>query len=203
MTAAWVLGLTGGIGSGKSAAAQHFIDLGVYAVDADHAARWVVEPGRPALAQIAAHFGTGILQADGQLDRAALRSQIFQHPEQRRWLEALLHPLIRQEIISNLAKAESSYAILVSPLLVESGQYLLTQRVLVVDAPEQLQLQRTMQRDHASAEQVQAILKAQASREERLRHADDVLLNDRDINWLQAEVERLHRFYLTLRTGQA
>ena len=203
MTTAWILGLTGGIGSGKSAAAQHFIDLGVHAVDADHVARWVVEPGRPALAQIAAHFGTGILQADGQLDRAALRAQIFQHPEQRRWLEALLHPLIRQEIINNLAKAESSYAILVSPLLVESGQYLLTQRVLVVDAPEQLQLQRTMQRDHASAEQVQAILKAQASREERLRHADDVLLNDRDINWLQAEVERLHRFYLTLRTGQA
>ncbi|MDP3846300.1 MAG: dephospho-CoA kinase [Pseudomonas sp.] len=203
MSAAWTLGLTGGIGSGKSAAAQHFIDLGVHAVDADHAARWVVEPGRPALAQIAAHFGAAILQADGQLDRAALRAQIFQHPEERRWLEALLHPLIRQEIISNLAKAESTYAILVSPLLVESGQHLLTQRVLVVDAPEQLQLQRTMQRDHASAEQVQAILKAQASREERLGHADDVLLNDRDINWLQAEVERLHRFYLTLRTGQA
>ncbi|MDO8332479.1 MAG: dephospho-CoA kinase [Pseudomonas sp.] len=203
MTAAWVLGLTGGIGSGKSAAAQHFIDLGVYAVDADHAARWVVEPGRPALAQIVTHFGAGILQADGQLDRTALRTRIFQHPEERLWLEALLHPLIRQEIISDLAKAESPYAILVSPLLVESGQHLLTQRVLVVDAPEQLQLQRTMQRDHASAEQVQAILKAQASREERLRHADDVLLNDRDINWLQAEVERLHRFYLTLRTGQA
>lgn len=203
MTAAWILGLTGGIGSGKSAAAQHFIDLGVHAVDADHAARWVVEPGRPALAQIAAHFGERILQPDGQLDRTALRTQIFQHPEERRWLEALLHPLIRQEIITNLAKAESAYAILVSPLLVESGQHLLTQRVLVVDAPEQLQLQRTMQRDHTSAEQVQAILKAQASREERLRHADDVLLNDRDINWLQAEVERLHRFYLTLRTGQA
>lgn len=203
MTAAWILGLTGGIGSGKSAAAQHFIELGVHAVDADHAARWVVEPDRPALAQIVAHFGAGILQADGQLDRAAMRAQIFQHPEQRRWLEALLHPLIRQEILSNLAKAESTYAILVSPLLVESGQHLLTQRVLVVDTPEQLQLQRTMQRDHASAEQVQAILKAQASREERLRHADDVLLNDRDINWLQAEVERLHRFYLTLRTGQA
>ena len=203
MTAAWILGLTGGIGSGKSAAAQHFIDLGVHAVDADHAARWVVEPGRPALAQIVAHFGAGILQADGQLDRAALRTRIFQHPDERRWLEALLHPLIRQEIISNLAKAESAYAILVSPLLVESGQHLLTQRVLVVDTPEQLQLQRTMRRDHASAEQVQAILKAQASREERLRHADDVLLNDRDINWLQVEVERLHRFYLTLRTGQA
>jgi dephospho-CoA kinase len=143
------------------------------------------------------------LQADGQLDRTALRNRIFQHPEERRWLEALLHPLIRQEIISNLAKAQSPYAILVSPLLVETGQHLLTQRVLVVDAPEQLQLERTMQRDQVNEPQVQAILKAQASRAERLRHADDVLLNDRDINWLQAEVERLHRFYLTLHTGQA
>jgi dephospho-CoA kinase len=203
MSAAWILGLTGGIGSGKSAVAQHFIDLGVHTVDADHAARWVVEPDRPALAQIAAHFGAGVLQADGQLDRGALRTQIFQNPEERRWLEALLHPLIRQEIISNLAKAQSPYAILVSPLLVETGQHLLTQRVLVVDAPEQLQLERTMQRDQVNEPQVQAILKAQASRAERLRHADDVLLNDRDINWLQAEVERLHRFYLTLHTGQA
>jgi dephospho-CoA kinase len=202
MSAAWILGLTGGIGSGKSAAAQHFIELGVYTVDADHAARWVVEPDRPALAQIATHFGASVLQADGQLNRAALRSRIFQAPEERRWLEALLHPLIRQEIISNLAKAESHYAILVSPLLIESGQYLLTQRVLVVDAPEQLQRARTMQRDNADASQVQAIVNAQASRAERLRHADDVLLNDRDINWLQAEVERLHHFYLTLRTGQ-
>jgi dephospho-CoA kinase len=203
MSAAWVLGVTGGIGSGKSAAAEQFIALGVYTVDADHAARWVVEPDRPALAQIAAHFGAEVLQANGHLDRAALRQRIFQEPNERRWLEALLHPLIRQEIISNLAKAESAYAILVSPLLVESGQHLLTQRVLVIDTPEQLQLERTMQRDNADALQVQAILKAQASRAERLRYADDVLLNDRDINWLQAEVERLHHFYLTLRTGQA
>ncbi|WP_137887290.1 dephospho-CoA kinase [Pseudomonas sp. 2FE] len=203
MTKPWILGLTGGIGSGKSAAAQHFIELGVHTVDADHAARWVVEPGRPALAQIVAHFGEAVLQADGQLDRAALRARIFQHPEERRWLEALLHPLIGQEILSHLARAESPYAILVSPLLVESGQHQLTQRVLVVDAPEQLQLQRTMQRDQAPEAQVQAILKAQASREERLRHADDVLLNDRDLNWLQTEVERLHHFYLTLRGGQS
>ncbi|MBX9915441.1 MAG: dephospho-CoA kinase [Pseudomonadaceae bacterium] len=203
MSAAWVLGLTGGIGSGKSAAAEHFIALGVHTVDADHAARWVVEPDRPALAQIAEHFGVEVLQANGQLDRTALRGRIFQDPHERRWLEALLHPLIRQEIISNLAKAESAYAILVSPLLVESGQHLLTQRVLVIDTPEQLQLERTMQRDNADAQQVQAILKAQASRTERLRYAADVLLNDRDINWLQAEVERLHHFYLTLSTGQA
>jgi len=198
----WILGLTGGIGSGKSAAAQHFIDLGVHLVDADNAARWVVEPGRPALAKIVEHFGAQVLQANGELDRSALRGLIFQDPEQRRWLETLLHPLIGQEIISYLARAESPYATLVSPLLVESGQYKMTQRVLVIDAPEQLQIQRTMQRDSTSEEQVQAILKAQASREQRLSHADDVLINDRDPAWLKREVERLHHFYLTLRGGQ-
>ncbi len=98
-TKPWVLGLTGGIGSGKSAVAQHFIDLGVHLVDADHAARWVVEPGKPALAKIAEHFGSDVLQADGQLDRTALRNRIFADANERRWLEALLHPLIGQEII--------------------------------------------------------------------------------------------------------
>lgn len=199
----WILGLTGGIGSGKSAAAQHFIDLGIHTVDADHAARWVVEPGRPALAKIVEHFGPGVLQADGQLDRAALRTLIFEAPEQRRWLEALLHPLIGEEIASHLARAQSPYAILVSPLLIESGQYKNTQRVLVIDAPQALQIQRTQQRDQTSEQQVQAILKVQASREERLRHADDVLVNDRDQAWLRSEVERLHHFYLTLRGGHS
>lgn len=199
----WILGLTGGIGSGKSAAAQHFIDLGVHLVDADNAARWVVEPGRPALARIVEHFGDSVLQADGSLNRSALRGLIFQDAEQRRWLEALLHPLIGEEIASYLARAQSPYAILVSPLLVESGQSRMTQRILVIDVPEALQIQRTMQRDGSSAEQVQAILKAQADREERLRHADDVLVNDRDQAWLQQEVERLHHFYLTLHGGQS
>ncbi|MFK3794448.1 dephospho-CoA kinase [Pseudomonas piscis] len=198
----WILGLTGGIGSGKSAAAQHFIDLGIHVIDADHAARWVVEPGHPALEQIARHFGEGVLQADGQLDRAALRKLIFEDPQQRRWLEALLHPLIAEEIASHLARAQSPYAILVSPLLVESGQARMTQRILVIDAPQQLQIERTLLRDQVSEQQVQAILQAQASREERLRNADDVLVNDRDRAWLHSEVERLHHFYLTLRGGQ-
>lgn len=202
-TTPWILGLTGGIGSGKSAVAQHFIDLGVHLVDADHAARWVVEPGKPALSKIVEHFGDGVLQTDGQLNRSALRARIFADAADRRWLESLLHPLISQAIMQYLARAESPYAILVSPLLVESGQHKLTQRILVVDAPEQLQMQRTMARDQSSSEQVQAILKAQASREERLRHAHDVLLNDRDLHWLRAEVERLHTLYLTLRGGQA
>lgn len=198
----WILGLTGGIGSGKSAAALCFAELGIYTVDADHAARWVVEPGRPALARIAEHFGPSVLQPSGELDRAALRGLIFQEPDQRRWLEALLHPLIKQEIASHLARAESPYAILVSPLLVESGQYRTVQRLLVIDTPQQLQIERTMSRDGSSQEQVQAILKAQAQREERLSHADDVLVNDRDPAWLKSEVERLHHFYLTLNGGQ-
>ncbi|MGA6107698.1 dephospho-CoA kinase [Pseudomonas solani] len=203
MNKPWILGLTGGIGSGKSAVATHFGNLGVHLVDADHAARWVVEPGRPALAQITEHFGRDVLQADGQLDRATLRQRIFEHPEERRWLENLLHPLIGEEIVRDLASAQSPYAILVSPLLIESGQHRMTQRVLVVDAPEAVQIQRTMARDKVSEEQVGAILKAQASREKRLEAADDVLINDRDLEWLQREVERLHAFYLTLRGGQA
>ncbi|WP_343574939.1 dephospho-CoA kinase [Pseudomonas sp.] len=198
----WILGLTGGIGSGKSAAAEHFATLGVHMVDADHAARWVVEPGRPALAKIVDRFGDAVLLPDGQLNRAALRERIFTSEEERRWLEQLLHPLIGEEIAANLARAESPYAILVSPLLVESGQHRMTQRVLVVDTPEHLQLERTMRRDKVSEEQVRAILKAQAVREDRLKHAHDVLLNDGDLAHLHQQVERLHQFYLGLRGGQ-
>lgn len=199
----WILGLTGGIGSGKSAVADHFGRLGVHWVDADHAARWVVEPGRPALGLIAQRFGEAVIAADGTLNRPALRQLIFQEPAQRQWLEQLLHPLIRQEVAEHLSRAQSAYAIMMSPLLIESGQSRQADRVLVVDVPESIQVQRAMQRDHVDEEQIRAILKAQASREERLRHADDVLVNDRDREWLQAEVERLHEFYLTLRGGQA
>lgn len=198
----WILGLTGGIGSGKSAAAQCFVDLGVHLVDADHAARWVVEPGRPALARIAEHFGPSVLQADGALNRSALRELIFKDPQQRVWLESLLHPLIREEIRQYLARAESAYAILVSPLLLETSQHQMVQRVLVIDVPESVQIERTVLRDKTNEEQVRAILKAQASREERLSRADDVIVNDRDPAWLKSEVERLHHFYLTLRGGQ-
>lgn len=201
-TQPWILGLTGGIGSGKSAAAQCFVDLGIHLVDADNAARWVVEPGRPALAQIAGHFGVGVLQADGTLNRAALRELIFKDPEQRAWLEGLLHPLIREEIKQYLARAQSPYAILVSPLLLETSQHQMVQRVLVIDVPEAVQIERTVLRDKTNEAQVRAILKAQASREERLRRADDVIVNDRDPAWLKSEVERLHHFYLTLRGGQ-
>ncbi|WP_374439893.1 dephospho-CoA kinase [Pseudomonas panipatensis] len=198
----WILGLTGGIGSGKSAAAAHFSALGAHMVDADHAARWVVEPGRPALSSIVERFGEAMLLPDGTLNRAALRERIFQSAEERRWLEQLLHPLIGQEIANHLGQAESPYAILVSPLLVESGQRRLAQRILVVDTPEHLQLERTMRRDNVPEEQVRAILQVQAQRDERLRHADDVLVNDSDLAHLHREVERLHDFYLSLRGGQ-
>lgn len=198
----WTLGLTGGIGSGKSAVAEQFVALGVDLVDSDQAARWVVEPGRPALAAIAQHFGEQVLNPDGHLNRSALREQIFTNPAERRWLENLLHPLIAAEVAQFLANAKSPYAIMVSPLLIESGQYKLAQRVLVIDVPEHVQIERTMRRDQLSAEQVQAILAAQTTREERLRHADDVLPNDRDLTWMKNEVERLHAFYLTLNGGQ-
>ena len=198
----WVLGLTGGIGSGKSAVVEHFATLGVHWVDADQAARWVVEPGTPALAQIVERFGESMLAADGALDRVALRARVFADAEQRRWLEQLLHPLIGEAVDQYLAKAESPYAIMVSPLLIESGRYRQVDRILVVDVPEELQVQRAIRRDRASEAHIRSILQAQASRDERLRHAHDVLVNDRDQAWLRAEVERLHEFYLTLRGGQ-
>ena len=201
VTQPWILGLTGGIGSGKSAAARCFVDLGVHLVDADDAARWVVEPGRPALARIAEHFADGVIQADGALDRAALRELIFKDPQQRVWLEGLLHPLIREEIREYLSRSESPYSILVSPLLLETTQHQMVQRVLVIDVPEAVQIERTLLRDKTDENQVRAILKVQASRDERLSRADDVIVNDRDPAWLKREVERLHHFYLTLTGG--
>src|SRR5690606_10186250 len=143
-----------------------------------------------------------VLQADGSLNRAALRERVFQVPDERRWLEQLLHPLIREEIVTDLASARSPYALLVSPLLVESGQYQMTRRVLVVDVPEALQIARTTARDNVPEEQVRGILKAQAQREERLRHAHDVIANDRDLAALHAQVDALHQRYLALARGE-
>lgn len=194
----WILALTGGIGSGKTAAAERFMAHGIEVVDADHASRWVVEPGQPALAQLAAHFGERVLNADGTLNRAALRELIFADPAERQWVEALLHPLIGAEIEARLARATSPYAIYMAPLVVETGNRRGARRVLVVDVPSELQVQRTLARDGTSEAQVRAILQAQASREQRLAWADDVIVNDRDLAWLHAEVDRLHSFYLTL-----
>ncbi|RHW22945.1 dephospho-CoA kinase [Pseudomonas jilinensis] len=197
-----IIGLTGGIGSGKSAAADRFAQAhGIHVVDADLKSRVVVEPGRPALGQIVDRFGDAILLDSGELNRAALREKVFAEPAERRWLEALLHPLIREEITSDLSRAESPYALLVSPLLVESGQHQMTQRILVVDVPEALQIARTAQRDQVPETQVRAIMQAQAQREERLRHAHDVISNDRDLAALHAQVDALHQRYLALTQG--
>lgn len=193
-----VIGLTGGIGSGKSAASDHFESLGITVVDADIASRTVVQVGKPALAAIEAHFGASVIADDGSLNRAALRIKVFENPEERRWLEQLTHPLIREEITRGLANARSPYAILSSPLLVESGQNQLTERTLVIDVPEEIQLARTMARDSNSESQVKAIMAAQSSREKRLSYADDVIVNDSSLEQLRAQVETLHHRYLQL-----
>jgi len=196
MSEIFLVGLTGGIGSGKSAAAEQFASMGVHCVDADVASRAVVAPGQPALEKIATHFGSSILQSDGTLDRAQLRHKVFAEPTQRKWLQSLLHPLISRWLREQLRAAESAYAMLINPLLIESGQTAWCHRVLVLDVPEALQISRTMSRDNNTAVQVQNIINAQASRAERLAHADDVLVNDRDLAHLRAEVTRLHRSYL-------
>ena len=194
----YVVGLTGGIGSGKSAVANAFRALGVTVVDADRVAREVVEPGEPALERIREHFGDGVLQPDGSLDRAALRQRVFQDEAERKWLEQLLHPLIGMRTFEQLASAASDYAMLESPLLIETGQTAITDRVLVVDVPEEVQLARTMQRDGNAEAQVRAIMAAQASRAQRLEKAQDVIDNTAPLDTLPPRVEALHRQYLAL-----
>ena len=193
-----VIGVTGGIGSGKTAVTDEFERLGINVVDADIAARAVVEKGKPALDTIAKHFGQDILLVNGELDRAALRKLVFDHPEERKWLEQLTHPLIRNEIIQGLQNAKSPYVILASPLLIESGQYHLVKRTLVVDAPENLQIERTIQRDNNDTQQVQAIIDAQLPRQKRLEHANDIICNNKDLAYLHAEVAKYHKQYLEL-----
>lgn len=194
----FIVGLTGGIGSGKTAVSDRFAALGIKVVDADVASRVVVEPGQPALKEIAAHFGEHIIGSDGGLDRAALRTIVFSQPEERTWLEQLTHPLINAYIRDELASAESDYAILAHPLLVETKQYRICSRVLAVDVPESLQVERTMARDGNDRKQVEAIIAAQATRAQRLEVADDVLVNDQDLAHIDTEVSRLHKLYQEL-----
>jgi dephospho-CoA kinase len=194
----FVVGVTGGIGSGKSVATERFAALGITIVDADIASRIVVEPGSTALQKIAEHFGAQILLADGSLNRAALRKIIFADPAAKVWLEKLLHPLIAEEIQRQLQTAKSPYVIFVSPLLTESAQHELCDRILVIDAPEEMQLQRTIQRDNNDAAQVQRIIASQASRQHRLQHADDVIENIGSLDHLTEQVALLHARYLQL-----
>jgi dephospho-CoA kinase len=194
----FVVGITGGIGSGKTAVTNLFAELGITIVDADLCSRIVVEPGRPALTEIVEHFGPAMLQPDGTLDRAAMRKRVFANPDDRRALESITHPRIGEEIRKQLREAASPYVILVSPLLIEGNQHELCDRILVVDAPESTQLQRTMQRDSNDAEQVKRIIASQASREQRLARASDVIENTGTLDELRTKVAALHQHYLSL-----
>lgn len=194
-----IIGVTGGIGSGKSTVARAFGELGIGWVDADDVAREVVAPGEPALAAIAERFGSQVIDSDSCLNRAALRQIIFEDPSQRVWLESVTHPRIRERLLAHLAQlsALSPYVLLVSPLLFESGQDRLVQRTLVVDIPEDEQLARTLARDHVSETQVRAILAAQLSRDERLARADDVIDNSHGIDDTRQQVSALDQRYRT------
>ena len=192
----YVVGLTGGIGSGKSTVADLFARRGIVLVDADIIAREVVMPGEPALEKIIEHFGGELRCPDGTLDRPALRQRIFADEAARRWLEALLHPLIRHRTLEQLRAAPSPYVLLVSPLLLETDQRQLADHILVVDADEATQVARTMARDQNSEAQVRAILDAQLSRDERLARADSVIDNRGTPAQLEAAVEALHKKFL-------
>ncbi len=192
----FIVGLTGGIGSGKSAVAAIFRELGIKVVDADIAARKVVELGTPALEAIARHFGKKVLQANQTLDRAALRKIVFDNEQERFWLEQLLHPAIGDWLASELASADSPYAILESPLLLETSQHKMINRALVVDVAEQVQIDRACARDGNTAEQIKAIIATQMSRELRIERADDVIDNNGALDALVDPVQRLHKKYL-------
>jgi dephospho-CoA kinase len=199
MTRPLRIGLTGGIASGKSTVTQRFDELGVPVIDADVASRRVVELGKPGLAQVVQRFGAGVLDANGQLDRRALRNLIFKDSSLRRALDAILHPLIRAEMEREVAQAQAPYVVMAIPLLVEgrtAGKRV--DRVLVVDADDTLQIQRLQARDGSSEEQARAILASQANRATRLAAADDVLLNTGTVAELRQAVDRLHEQYLQL-----
>lgn len=197
----YFIGLTGGVASGKSALERAFARHGVTIADADLIAREVVEPGQPALDAVVAHFGPGILQADGRLDRTALRARVFADEGERRALEALLHPAIRARLQAICREAAGPYAIAMVPLLAEGGgrtAYPWLDRILVVDAPEAMRKARLMQRDGIDAALAERMLAAQATRAGRLAIADDIVVNDGDIGHLQHSADELHARYLAL-----
>ena len=191
----YIVGLTGGIGSGKSAASDYFATLGIDIVDADVIAREVVSPGSSCLKEIVKHFGDHLLDDQGALNRKALRQLVFNNEEHKQWLTNLLHPAIRTRILEQLSHASSPYVILVAPLLLENNLDRFCQRVLVIDVPESLQVQRTLERDQTSAQQVEAIMASQVTREQRLAHADDIVRNDGSLAQLQQQINHLHGLY--------
>ncbi len=198
----YVVGLTGGIGSGKSTIAGLFAELGVPIVDADLVARQVVEKGSPLLAEIVAHFGPEILLKDGTLNRAALREKIFANEMQKHWLNQLLHPAIRHEMLRQLTAQQAPYCIFMVPLLIENNLTALCQRILVIDVLEHTQVERAGQRDNNQVEQIKRIMQSQVNRQERLKYADDVINNNEDLiaglPQLKQKVLDLHHLYLQL-----
>lgn len=192
-----IIGLTGGIGSGKTAVSDTFKSLGIDIVDADVSSRRVVEKGQPALDAIRAHFGDNVLDSGNNLDRAKLREIIFNNSEERVWVEKLLHPKIAEHIKDQLESSESPYCILVSPLLLETEQKSYCSFVLVVDVPEESQIARTAKRDGVSEEQVKNIISAQIDRKKRLEQADEIIINDGSMEDLKEKVMVLHTKYLS------
>ena len=193
-----VIGLTGGIGSGKTTVANVFADYGIDLIDADIIAREVVAVGSVGLARITEKFGNSILLNNGNLDRSQLRTVIFSDPQHKEWLNQLLHPLIREKMLADIDRATSPYCLLIVPLMVENNLQTLTDRLLIVDVDQQTQIMRTQQRDNVSLEQIKSILAAQASRQQRLDAADDIICNNGDNQALLTQVAQLHQHYLAL-----
>lgn len=194
----FVVGLTGGIGSGKTTVANLFAAEGITLVDADIVAREVVAKDSKGLKAIVEHFGTEMLTPEGELDRAKLRDRIFNQSAEREWLNQLLHPMIRQEMLEQVKNATSPYVIMVVPLLFENGLDRLVNRTLVVDISPELQISRTVIRDQVDATQVNNIINSQCSRSEKLARADDIIDNQGEISALKREVLALHQRYLQL-----
>ncbi|MGQ8364784.1 dephospho-CoA kinase [Glaciecola sp. 1036] len=194
----YIVGLTGGIASGKTSVSNLFADKGIDVIDADVVAREVVMPGEEALQAIHNRFGDQALTKQGSLDRAWMRERVFHHPEDKNWLNSLLHPLIRQRMLNQCQSSTSQYCILAVPLLIESSLKDLVDRILVVDIPEELQLERALSRDGSSPETIKNIIAAQINRQMRLDAADDVIDNSQDISNLNAQVAHLHNSYLQL-----
>lgn len=195
----FIVGLTGGIGSGKSSVANLFVERGAVLVDTDAIAHELTAPGGEAMPALQEAFGTAVADATGALDRAAMRQRVFADPAARGRLEGILHPMIRQQSEARCRAAASPYVILAVPLLIESGNFRQRcQRIVVVDCPENLQIERVMARNGLSEAEVRAIMAVQATRSQRLAAADDVVVNDADLAALNSQVEALHSKYLRL-----